>query len=115
MKVLMKGYSDLVGSYEHYLKNQEEEELRQEEETHRKHLEECVVEIRSAERRALEKGKAEGLALALLITLKTRFKNIPEAVRQRVFSMTDQKKLERLAVAAATCAGMDEFAAILEI
>ncbi len=113
MKVLKKGFSDFVQSYEHFLKSQEDEEMRQEMERHRKHLEECILDIENAERQAEERGKAEGLTLAVLITLKTRFHDIPELVRQRLFAMTDPELLERLAERAASCGSMDEFADVL--
>ena len=60
-------------------------------------------------------GKAEGVAKGQLqATLKQRFKEVPQEIKDAIWSMTDLVALQSLVAHAETCQSLDEFAEALE-
>jgi len=58
-------------------------------------------------------GEARGEARAVLTFLRAKFNKVPKGIEKAIRSMTDTTALNSLAVRAATCKSMDEFATAL--
>jgi uncharacterized protein YecA (UPF0149 family) len=91
------------------LKLSPEQEDRFEQELEQMEKETGMPYITSLERKGLEKGRAEGLRLAITGVLETRFGEISTNTREQLEVISAQDKLQALSLLAATAESLEAF------
>ena len=111
MKVLLQnGGAEVNEAYDLYLKFNQDEEMRQLEEARQQYLHDYNTAINHAKR----EGEVNREAIAVLRTLTKRFKEIPQQIEDKLRSIGNLKRLEKLADYAYDCESVEEFRKKLE-
>jgi hypothetical protein len=111
MLTLLKGQPVVQQAYEKYKQFNQDETLRALDESRERFLHDWVTDMEISKAEGVAEGIAKGEIRA---TLKQRFGEVPQELKDAIQSMTDLVALESLLAHAENCKSLDEFGEVLK-